>query len=163
MQFYFVFKFFVPKAYFLKVLDGTVFLWILWVFLLRLPNLKNDISYIKYTFSHRFVKVCKGLNIYYSNFRIIIKKKVISMSIWIIFNNLVWTCKKCKNYRKWAIWLCIYPSIHDGHGLMMMYDIYMHLNSFHIIICDGSKYIVTHFDINTKINKLYVCIKFIHV
>jgi hypothetical protein len=26
-----------------------------------------------------------------------------------------------------------YISIHDGHGLMMMYDIHMHLNSFNTI------------------------------
>jgi hypothetical protein len=42
-----------------------------------------------------------------------------------------------------------YISIHDGHGLMMMYDIHMHLNSFNIIISDGSKYIATSFNINT--------------
>jgi hypothetical protein len=30
-----------------------------------------------------------------------------------------------------------YISIHDGHGLMMMYDIYMHLDSFNIITSDG--------------------------
>jgi hypothetical protein len=34
------FNLFVPKAYFLKVLNGALFLWILWVFLLRLPNFK---------------------------------------------------------------------------------------------------------------------------
>ncbi len=31
-----------------------------------------------------------------------------------------------------------YISIHNGHGLMMMYDIHMHLNSFTTIISDGS-------------------------
>jgi hypothetical protein len=57
-----------------------------------------------------------------------------------------------------------YISIHDGHGLMMMYDIHMHLNSFNIITNDGSKYILATF--NTNIQKryiLYVCIKLIHV
>jgi hypothetical protein len=34
------FNFFVPKTYFLKVLDGALFLRTLWVFLLRLPNSK---------------------------------------------------------------------------------------------------------------------------
>jgi len=34
------FKTFVAKAYFLKVLDGVVFLWALWVILLELPNQK---------------------------------------------------------------------------------------------------------------------------
>jgi hypothetical protein len=51
-----VFNFFVPKAYLLKVLDGALFIWILWVVFLELPNLKNDINYIKYKFSHRFEK-----------------------------------------------------------------------------------------------------------
>jgi hypothetical protein len=31
-----------------------------------------------------------------------------------------------------------YILIHDGHGLMMMYDIHMHLNSFNTITNDGS-------------------------
>jgi hypothetical protein len=39
----------------------------------------------------------------------------------------------------------LYISIHDGHGLMMMYDIHMHLNSFNSILSDVSKYIVTTF------------------
>jgi hypothetical protein len=34
-----------------------------------------------------------------------------------------------------------YIFVHDGQGLMMMYDTYMHLNSFKIIMSDGSKYI----------------------
>jgi len=41
-----------------------------------------------------------------------------------------------------------YISIHDGHGLMMMYDIHMHLDSFHTIINDGSKYIVATLNTN---------------
>ncbi len=41
-----------------------------------------------------------------------------------------------------------YISIHDGRGLMMMYDIHMHLDSFNIITNDGSKYI-TNFNTNT--------------
>jgi hypothetical protein len=35
-----LFNFFVPKTYFLKVLDGALFLWTLWVSFLRLPNQK---------------------------------------------------------------------------------------------------------------------------
>jgi hypothetical protein len=42
-----------------------------------------------------------------------------------------------------------YISIHDSHGLMMMYDIHMHLNSFNTISSDSSEYIVTTFNINT--------------
>ncbi len=34
-----------------------------------------------------------------------------------------------------------YISIHDGHGLMIMYDIHMQLDSFNTIICDGLLYI----------------------
>jgi hypothetical protein len=33
-------NFFVPKTYFLKVLDGTLLFWTLWVLLLELPNQK---------------------------------------------------------------------------------------------------------------------------
>ncbi len=57
-----------------------------------------------------------------------------------------------------------YISIHNGHRLMMMYDIHMHLDSFNIITNDGSKYIASTFNINTKKKRiLYVCIKLIHV
>jgi hypothetical protein len=42
-----------------------------------------------------------------------------------------------------------YISIHDGHGLMMMYDIHMHLNSLNTITSDGLEYIATTFNINT--------------
>ncbi len=56
-----------------------------------------------------------------------------------------------------------YISIHDGHGLMMMYDIHMHLDSFNTIITDGLEYKTTTFNFNTqKKYILYVCIKFIH-
>jgi hypothetical protein len=34
------YNFFVPKAYFKKVLNGALFFWILWVFVLELFNLK---------------------------------------------------------------------------------------------------------------------------
>jgi hypothetical protein len=34
------FKKFVPKTYFLKILDEALFLWILWVFFLGFPNQK---------------------------------------------------------------------------------------------------------------------------
>ncbi len=36
-----------------------------------------------------------------------------------------------------------YISIHDGHELMMMYDIHMHLDSFNTITNDGSECIRT--------------------
>jgi hypothetical protein len=43
-----------------------------------------------------------------------------------------------------------YILIHDDHGLMMMYDIHMHLNSFNTITSDGSKYVATIFNTNTQ-------------
>jgi hypothetical protein len=58
---------------------------------------------------------------------------------------------------------CSYISIHNGHWLMMMYDIHMHLNPFNIIINDGFKYIVATFNINTKKNILFVCVELIHI
>jgi len=42
-----------------------------------------------------------------------------------------------------------YISIHDGHGLMMMYDIHMHLDPLNTIINDDSEYITMTFNINT--------------
>jgi hypothetical protein len=43
-----------------------------------------------------------------------------------------------------------YVSIHNDHGLMIMYDIHMHLDSFNTKIADGSKYITTIFNTNTR-------------
>jgi len=43
-----------------------------------------------------------------------------------------------------------YISIHDGHGLMMLYDIHMHLYFFNIITSDGLEYIVATFYINVQ-------------
>ncbi len=51
-----------------------------------------------------------------------------------------------------------YISIHDGHGLMVMYDMHMHLDSFNTITSDGSKYIVATFNINTQKNTNYMCV-----
>ncbi len=40
LQFLFVFQFFVPKTYVLKVLYWALFFWTLWLFCLQLPNFK---------------------------------------------------------------------------------------------------------------------------
>jgi hypothetical protein len=57
-----------------------------------------------------------------------------------------------------------YISIHDGHELMMMYDIHMHLDSFNMITNDGLKYIRTLLILIEKNQYiLYVCIEFTHV
>jgi hypothetical protein len=50
-----------------------------------------------------------------------------------------------------------YISIHDGHKLLMMYDIHMHLYSFNTITNDGSEYI-TNFNINTQKNTYCMCV-----
>jgi hypothetical protein len=46
----FIFNCFVPKAYFLKVLDGAIFFWNLWVFLLVLPNQKMTLVTLNISF-----------------------------------------------------------------------------------------------------------------
>ncbi len=51
-----------------------------------------------------------------------------------------------------------YISIRDGHGLMMTYDIHMHLDSFNTIISDGSKYISTILNINARKAIHIVCV-----
>jgi hypothetical protein len=81
----------------------------------KTSKFKNDIIYIKYKFSHKFIMVCRWLNIYYSKIRIIIYLKVISMSIWIILNSLVWTRKFC---HYWATILCIHPTSTLGQNCM---------------------------------------------
>jgi hypothetical protein len=55
-----------------------------------------------------------------------------------------------------------YISIHNGHGLMMMYDIHMHLDSFNTITSDGLKYIAAIL-IHEKQYIFCVCMKLIHV
>ncbi len=55
-----------------------------------------------------------------------------------------------------------YISIHDGHGLMMMYDIHMHLDSFNTITSDSLKYIKATFNINTQKEKHIVCVYEVH-
>jgi len=50
-----------------------------------------------------------------------------------------------------------YISIHDGHELMMMYDIHMHLDFFNTKTNDGSEYITT-FNINTRKSIHIVCV-----
>ncbi len=70
---------------------------------------KNDINYIKYQFSHRFGKVCKWLNMYYSNIIILIIFKVTTISIWIILRNLVWTYEECIFCHFWPLYCAFHP------------------------------------------------------
>ncbi len=60
---------------------------------------------------------------------------------------------KFLNSSKWS-----YISIHDDHGLMMMYDTHVHLDSFNTIINDGSEYITITFNINTWKSIHIVCV-----
>jgi hypothetical protein len=53
--------------------------------------------------------------------------------------------------------------MYDGHGLIMMYDIHMHLNYFNTITNDGSKYITIKKILIHKKYIMYVCMEFIHV
>ncbi len=55
-----------------------------------------------------------------------------------------------------------YIAIHDGYGLMMMYDIHMHLNSFNTITNDGLEYVETIFNINIQKEIHIVCVYKIH-
>jgi hypothetical protein len=54
-----------------------------------------------------------------------------------------------------------YISIHDGHGLVMMYDIHMHLDFFNTKTSDGLEYMTT-FNINTRKKIKIVCAYKIH-
>jgi len=89
LQFLFIFQYLCPK-------------------IICLTKLKNDINYIKYKFSHRFGKVCRWLNMYYSNIIIIIIFEIKTMSIWIILKNLLWTYKGCNFCQYWATRSCIH-------------------------------------------------------
>jgi hypothetical protein len=61
-------------------------------------------------------------------------------------------------------WKYSFVSIHDGHGLMMMYDIHMHLDSFNVTTSNGLEYIATSFNTNIQNQYiLYIYIEFIHV
>ncbi len=52
----------------------------------------------------------------------------------------------------------LYISIHDNHGLMMMYDIHMHLDSFNTITNDSLEYIKAIFNTNTQKKIHIVCV-----
>jgi hypothetical protein len=60
------FKFFVPKTFVFESFTWGIIHMDFVGFSFKTSKLKNDISYIKYNFLHRFGKVCKLLNMYYS-------------------------------------------------------------------------------------------------
>jgi len=76
----------------------------------RISKFKNDINYIKYEFSYRLGKVCRWLNMYYSNIKIKIKI-ITTMSIWIIKENLVWTYRECNFYQYWNTQSFVHPHV----------------------------------------------------
>jgi len=108
-NFCFFFNFLVPKTYVFQSFTCVIIHMNFVTFSFRTFKLKNDISYIKYKFSHRFGKVYKWLHIYYSTIKIITFFKVMTMFIWIILNNLVWTYREC-NFCWYEPMYCIHPN-----------------------------------------------------
>ncbi len=108
---FFYFQFFVPKAYVFESFQWGNIPKIFVGFPFRTFKFKNDISYIKYKFPHRFGKVCRWLNMYYSKIKIITFLKVKIMSIWIIKKNLIWTYRKRNFCQYWDIQSCIHFGI----------------------------------------------------
>ncbi len=104
------FQFFCSKIFLKKSFTWVIIHLNFVGFLFRTFKFKNDVNYIKYKFSHRFGKVCRWLNMYYSNIKIIIILKVTTMSIWIILNNLVLTYKECNLCQYWNTQSCIHPT-----------------------------------------------------
>ncbi len=109
-NFCFFFQLLCPKSILFESFTWVIFHIDFVSFLFRISKLKNDISYIKYHFSHRLEKVCRWLNMYYSNTRIIFKK-ITTISIWIIFKKNVWTYKECNFYQYWDTQSYIHPHV----------------------------------------------------
>jgi hypothetical protein len=76
-----LYNLFVSKTYVFESFGWGIILMDFVGFPFKTSKLKNDISYIKYKFSHKFGKVCRGLNKYYSKIKIIILENVTTMSI----------------------------------------------------------------------------------
>jgi hypothetical protein len=74
----------------------------------KTSKFKNDINYIKYKFLHRFGKVCKWLNMYYSKIKIIILKNI-------------WIYRECNFFHYWATVLCIHPILFVFHFNFLQY------------------------------------------
>jgi len=88
------FQIFCPKSIFFESFRWGIIPLDFVGFPFRTSKLKTNINYIKCKFSHRFGKICKWLNMYYSNFRIIIFFKVTTMSSWTILKNLICTYRE---------------------------------------------------------------------
>ncbi len=107
---YIYIQFLCPKSIFFESFTWGIIHMDFVGFPFKTSKLKNDGNYIKYKFSHRFGKVCRWLDMNYSNTKIIFFLKVTTMSIQIILKNLVWTYKKCNFYQYWATIPCIHSS-----------------------------------------------------
>ncbi len=113
----FFFNLFVSKTYVFKSFRQNIIFLDFVGFPFKISKLKNDISYIKYKFSHRFEKVCRWLNMYYSKIGITIFFKLTTMFTWIILKNLVWTYEECNFFCYWATAPCIHPPLsHAMHS-----------------------------------------------
>ncbi len=60
---------------------------------------------------HRCGKVCRWLNMYYSNIKIITFFKVTSVSFLIISKKIVWSYRECNFCQYWATLSCIHPNV----------------------------------------------------
>jgi len=92
------FNFFCSKVIFFESFRWDIILLDFVHFLFKDFKLKNYINYVKYKFSHKIGKVYKWLNMYYSNIKIIIKKKVTTMSIRITLRKFVWIYKRLSSH-----------------------------------------------------------------
>ncbi len=72
LQFLFYIQFICPKTIFFEGFRWGIIPLNFVCFLFKTSKLQNDISYLKYKFSHRFRKVCRWLNMYYSNIKLIV-------------------------------------------------------------------------------------------
>jgi hypothetical protein len=63
---------------FLKTLHGALFIWILWIFLLGLPNFKRTSTTLNISFH---IDLERFVNMYYSKIKILTFKKITTMSI----------------------------------------------------------------------------------
>jgi hypothetical protein len=109
LQFLFIFQIFYPKSIFFECFTWVIIHMDFVGFPFRTSKLKNNISYIKYKISHRFGKVCRWLNMYYSKIRIIIFLKITIVFFWIIKKNLVWIHTNYNFFFFWSVRLCIHP------------------------------------------------------
>jgi hypothetical protein len=82
------FNFFVPKAYFFKVLDGALFLWTFWVFLLWLSNFKMTSTTLNISFHIDLGKFVSDWTCIIQKIRIVALLKLTTLFIWIILKIL---------------------------------------------------------------------------